>query len=420
MDLINNLIFTALNNVGSFGPLQPEFVSLPTVLNGPPVPQNKGTYFGYNIDVIEEFCSFDDSDFIDSAIQKHWNDLVFGRNYTDAAATTVFTSFKSNTSGDLIPLYHMIYAYLVENTRIAQIFERLIFLFMHDEKLNKATTPDNRIAFQWIINTENLFFKNLPSSSYRNISSMVRLFPDATRRNAYFRLFGMDLAFGDLQSNAPVTFHKAEFNNQSFIVLFESFLSEIWQAYTNAKNQIGPNTTDMIHIVDTGQKLQEMLMSRRTTESTFANYRYFNLSREEYASVVMMSWLFEVVSYDSPVVNFLRCNGTTPGERLSNIGKRVGVPAHSKSEGLLDIAPPMNTLLRRIELGDYSSEGTVTDIVLAQVNSGPTDPPRLALNDLLLIINNWEKATGHKIKNPQVSVNGSVKVDRRVPSPSMS
>jgi hypothetical protein len=176
----------------------------------------------------------------------------------------------------------------------------------------------------------------------------------------------------------------------------------------------------MIHIVDTGQKLQEMLMSRRTTESTFTNYRYFNLSREEYASVVMMSWLFEVVSYDSPVVNFLRCNGTTPGERLTNIGKRVGIPAHGKSEGLLDIAPPMNTLLRRIELGDYSNEGTVTDIVLAQVNSGPTDPPRLALNDLLLIINNWEKATGHKIKNPQFAVNGSVKVDRRVPSPSMS
>lgn len=419
MDLINNLIFTALNNVGSFGPLQPQFVQLPSILNGPPVPQNRGTYFSYNIDIIEEFCSFDDSDFIDNAIQKHWNDLAFGRNYTDGG-TTVFTSFRNNVNNDLVPLYHMIYAYLVENTRIAQIFERLIFLFMHDEKLNKATTPENRIAFQWIINTENLFFKNLPNSSYRNISSMIRLFPDATRRNAYFRMFGMDLAFGDLQSNAPVTFHKAEFNNQSFIAMFESFLSEIWQAYTNAKNQMGPNTTDMIHIVDTGQKLQEMLMSRRTTEATFNNYRYFNLSREEYAAVVMMSWLFEVVAYDSPVINFLRCNGTTPGERLSNIGKRVGVPAHSKSEGLLDIAPPMNTLLRRIELGDYSNEGTVTDIVLAQVNSGPTDPPRLALNDLLLIINNWEKATGHKIKNPQAVVNGTVKVDRRVPAPAMS
>lgn len=414
MDLINNLIFTALHPIApkNYGPIDYDLMNLPDWVNLDLI-QMDG-FYSFHRTVVEKFCSLDDSDYIDLAIQKHWSDMVLGRNYTLSTGTVV-SAFKPGSS--LIPPYHLIYAYLVENTRISQIFEKLIFLMMHDEKLGKPTP----VPFQWIVNTENLFFKDLPASSYRNIRSMVRLYPDATRRNAYFRLFGMDLAFGDIETNGPVNFFKAQFNNQPFIVLFESFLSEIWQAYTNVKNEVGPNTTDMFHIVDTAQKIREMLMSRRTNESTFDNYRYFNLSKEEYAAVVMMSWLFEIISYNSPVVTFLGCDGNTPGERLHNIGKKVGIPAHSKSEGLLDIAPPMNTLLRRIELGDYSRETTVTDIITSQSKSLPQgDPNRNALNDLLLIINNWEKATGHKIKNPQSVLNGTVKIDKKMLTPSMS
>lgn len=412
MDLINNLIFTALNNVRGFGPLNPDFFPLVPPFNPVPSPVNRGSYFSYNINVVEEFCAIDSSKFIDDAIQKHWADMVTTPAISYAAGPDTFTFFNS-PSHPLIPPYHLIYSYLVENTRIAQIFERLIFLYTHDEKINKATTPVNRIAFQWIMNTESLFFKSLRNDSYRNITSQVRLSPDATRRNIYFRLFGMDLAFGDINSNAPVNFYKAEFNNQPFIVLFEKFLSEIWQAYTNARNQVGPNSTDLFSITDTAQKLQEMLMSRRTTETDFTNYRYFNLSKEEYSSAVMMSWLYEVISYDSPVIQFLRCNGGTPGERLINIGLKVGIPAHSKSEGLLDIAPPMNTLLRRMELGDFNppNEAQVRRIIESQIPGSPASASeRQSLTDLLLIINNWEKATGHKIKNPEARITGSVRL----------
>lgn len=427
MDLINNLLFASRNTTYSvsvdlngrivvkdnFPPVNPDFTSLADLLKSPR-PFNRGSFHAYNIATIEEFCSTDDPDFLEKTIQKHWADITDGRSYTDtpppfSGSTIFFSRFRGNATetnalGDLVPPYHLIYAYLVENTRCVQIFEKLIYLYMHDEKLNKATTTDNRKAFQWMINTENLFFKHLSNTSYRNIKSDVRQSPDATRRNAYYRMFGMDLAFGDPVSNSPVNYYKAEFNNQHFIVLFERFLSEVWQAYVNASNTSGANTTDMFTIVDTAQKIQEMLMARRTTETNFNNYRYFNLSREEYASVVMMSWLYEVVSYDSPIVGFLRCNGNTPGERLINIGNKVGLPAHSKSEGLLDIAPPMNTLLRRIELGDYNQgNGTeVENIIKSQKNNLPQiDPRRRALDDLLLIINNWEKATGHRIKNPE-------------------
>lgn len=413
MDLINNLVFTSLHNVGGFAALsQNYYLADPLLLPGT-APVNRGTFYSYNTPIIEAMASADDPEYIENAVQKHWADMVMGRNYIDGGGNVVTNFVDPVLPNNLIPPYHMVYAYLVENTRIAQIFERLIYLFMHDEKLKKVTPiaagNANRTVFQWIMNTENLFFKNLANNSYRNIVSQVRVSADATRRNAYYRMLGMDLAFGDITSNTTVNFFKAEANNQPFIVLFEKFLTEIWQAYTNARNAVGPNTTDMFVIIDTAQKLQEMLMSRRTTETTFNNYRYFNLSKEEYASVVMMAWLYEVVSYDSPIVQFLRCNGNTPGERLINIGNKVELPAHSKSEGLLDIAPPMNTLLRRIELGDYNNEITVTTIIRSQVNNLPVNNPnRMALNDLLAIINNWEKATGHRIKNPEANFNGKI------------
>jgi len=432
MDLINNLVYTALHKVGNSEKLKSNYIDLPAELDPVPTPRSRPGFYAYNMNVIEEFCAFDDSDFIENAIQKHWADIIQMRNYPPSTDIPVvgeppfppFYSSFTNSSGKLLPPYHLIYAYLVENSRIAQIFERLIHLYMHDEKLNKATTSQNKLAFKWIMNTESLFFSNLSNTNYRNIKTQVRENPESTRRNAYFRMFGMDLAFGDLQANAQVNYYKAEFNNQPFIILFEKLLTEIWQAYTNASNFSGANTTDMFVIVDTAQKIQEMLMSRRTTETDFTNYRYFNLSREEYASVAMMSWLYEVISYDSPLIQFLRCNGGTPGERLINIGNKVGIAAHSKSEGLLDIAPPMNTLLRRIEMGDYNDQEDVELIIRSQVNPavvGVEDHHRQALKELLQIINNWEKATGHRIKNPEASFNGKIVVPTNgVKTPAMN
>lgn len=420
MDLINNLIFAALNKTVKVTGGTPEeypelslrFIRNPFNPKPSPVPSPEGDYFYYEIvPVVQKFCSIEDSEFIEDAIQKHWSDFVDQRDYALDPPTNskVVSYFK-------YPPYHLIYAYLVENTRIAQIMEKLIYLYVHDEKLTKATTSDTSQAFQWIVNTENLFFKSLRNTSYRNVTSQVRSSQDAIRRNAYFRMFGMDLAFGDPVSNAPVNFHKAEHNNQPFILLFEKFISEIWQAYINVNNTSGQNTTDLSEIADTANKLEELLMSRRTSIKTFTEYRYWNLSREEYASVVMMSWFYEAISYDSPLVKFLRCNATTPGERLINIGNKVGIPAHSKSEGLLQIAPPMNTLLRRIELGEYSVDANVKEIVESQKNiPNKNDPRRLALDDLLLIINNWEKATGHKIKTQGASLNGTVRVDQNIP-----
>ena len=226
-------------------------------------------------------------------------------------------------------------------------------------------------------------------------------------------MFGMDLAFGD-QNNNSYPYVRAEFSNSTFIGLFENFLIEAWRGFSNANNTSGQNTTDTEHIEELARRLQELMMSRRTTELDFTNYRYFNLSAEEYSSYMFMYWLFFIISFDSPVVDFLNCNANTPGERLINIGRKVGLPAHTKSIAILDIAQPMNLILRSMELGLFNNSNFIQRVLRSQSTINPIVNPTPQeidiLNNLLLIINNWEKATGHRIKNPEANISGTVRV----------
>src|SRR6185503_15211711 len=98
MDLMNNLVFTALNSVGGFPALTPKFFALrsPLVPNLQPVQTQN--FFHFDINEIEEFSASDDPEFVEGSIQKHWADMVSKRNYADA--TNTFSSFA-------IPPYHL-------------------------------------------------------------------------------------------------------------------------------------------------------------------------------------------------------------------------------------------------------------------------------------------------------------------------
>jgi hypothetical protein len=438
MDTLDNLIYTARNEsnyptpgggVQKYLPLTSNIDNPTLDFNGVPVnafptPNPAITNFFYPDMARVSFAVFRDTNLIEDSMEKHWFDIANRLSYTNNPSNgiflngnfigpvnlpapinnvTVFNSFFN-------PPYHLIFSYLIENTRIVQIFEKLFAMILYDEKLTKVSSS---IAARWLDNTEKLFFKSISNHKPRNIAGQLRTSDEATRRNAYYRMFGMDLAFGDAQTNTPSNYIKSDFFNSSFIVLFESFLREIWQAYTNARNTSGANTTDMQQIADIAQKLQELLMSRRTTQLTLNGYADQNLSYVEYSSTVLMSWLFFIISADTPVVSYLNSHANTPGERLLNIGRRVGLPAHNKSEAILDIAAPMGATLRSIELGDFNNDQWVNQIIRSQVTV-PIPPPLQVqagiLNNLLIIINNWEKATGHRIKNPEANITGTVRV----------
>jgi len=415
MDIIDNLIYATFNSP-LIGPvnINSDYINM---LPPPVAPTNVGLpgdpVFVYNGADKMNYCSFQDPDVVETSIIRHWYDVNSQVNY-DAGGVVLpggapsgdrYSTFEQSST------YHLMFAYLTENTRMLQILERLIEKYLYDEEFGIA---DNPVAFNWIQNTERLFFKNSNQRS-ANIRSLIRPSADASRRNAYWRMFGMDLAFGDINSdsNSTIPYIKARSSNQQFVPLFEKYLAEIWQAYINARNTSGANSADINILTDLATDLQELLWARRGNIGT-NTYSNLNLSREEYSSVLMTSWFMFVIADDSPVVQFLNCQSSTIGERLHKIGVKVGIPAHSKSQSLFEMASAASNILRRVEEGGIlDDQGRMTDILtsLDPLNPGTDDNVNF-MTDLLTIINNWEKATGHKIKNPEANITGTVRVQQ--------
>ena len=403
MDILDHLIYTATNTTRAIPPILSDYLAAPFS----PAPVNPILFTdSYTTAERENFVLCQDTAVVEKAIQKHWFDMSNGPVSNPTYGNFFDPAFP--------PPYHFIYAYMIENTRIAQIMERLIMLYQQDEILGIAGPGivANQNAFQWISNTENLFFKQLSNHHHRNIAGQVRPNYDNNRRNAYYRMFGMDLAFGE--ASQPYT--KALSSNGQFIMLFEQFLAEAWQAYINARNTSGANSTDYQRLVDIVTKLRQMLMARRGANGNInlGEYRYMNLSREEYSSVLMMSWFFFMVSYNaSPLVTFLGCQANTAAERLIKIGRKVNIDAHGQSQGLIDMAGPANAILRAIEAGAFEVPGWLQGSIESQKPGSTASPEQsAALIDLLTIINNWEKTTGHRIKNPEANITGILKVQQ--------
>ena len=66
---------------------------------------------------------------------------------------------------------HLIYAYMIENTRVYEIFRRAVYEFMHGEKIGTPTDQSQ----QWLRNTEELFSRTARRfSSARSTATSVR------------------------------------------------------------------------------------------------------------------------------------------------------------------------------------------------------------------------------------------------------
>lgn len=285
--------------------------------------------------------------------------------------------------------HHLMYAYLVENTGIERITRRLLQLALHGESLGSISESGH----QWLRTTEDLFYRDGTSSLIPSVSSWVRPDPRATRRNAYHRMFGVDLNHGG-DDGRPFAYERAETSNAEFIATFEAFLREVWAAYTNATNTSGPKTTDKAAIAELAARMSQMLNDRR---------QHGNLTREEYTSVCTMAWLHLTVygygTANAPIVVDLKCEASSPEERLRKLGERVGVPAHGKARSLFLLAERVSALLIEIEQERFSDAAEVD--VLFDPAVGPDTS-----SDMLTIINHWHTATGRNLKASPVQVSG--------------
>jgi hypothetical protein len=148
---------------------------------------------------------------------------------------------------------HLIYAYLIENTRIYDIFRRVIHEYRHGERLGVPLASSQH----WLRNTEELFFRDPAPFTINSVTSYVRPDQGATRRNAYYRMFGMDLNHG-MDDNKPYPYEKPDAANREFVSTFEEFLREVWIAIANANNETGMNPKDDAGILNLAIQLKNM------------------------------------------------------------------------------------------------------------------------------------------------------------------
>ena len=281
------------------------------------------------------------------------------------------------------PWDHLAYAYVLESTRIVQILKRIVRAYRSGESLG-IPSPD---TLRWCDATEALLFgAGNPLSAWLSTST-VRPDPEAIRRNAYWRMFGLDLSFGTEDENAPA-FEKAAAANTGFTALFEELLFELWQAVSNERNLVGVNKSDNDRIFRISEQLRFVLSSRRQNGL---------LRREELAAVTALGWAELTVSFDSPIVQDLVAKGSSSSERLRIMGERVGMTPHSKSAAFFSMATEISVLLRTIEAGTVSN----TDLawVLYALPSSTSAGPRPIGVETRRVITEWAAATGKNLKD---------------------
>jgi hypothetical protein len=301
------------------------------------------------------------------------------------------------TTGNIVPQTnwdHLIYAYLVENTRIFDIFSKVLETYMLTERLE---TPSFATQ-QFLRNTEYLISDGLPTMVWTS-ASRLRRDEIANRMTAYYGMFGLDLAHAQ-QLSVQHPYEKPAAANRDFIPTFEAFASEVWQGIQNAKNTSGVNTTDDEAISTAARRMFDMMATRRLGG---------NLSREEFRAVAIMSWLHLAIMYDSPVVQDLKANASSPELRLQKIAERVGMSAHIKTKPLLDLSQAFSFLLQSIETGVYNTPAS-TKVLYAPLGS-------VVETNAEIVIDQYYLATGRNLKASHVAVTERRTAPRLPPAP---
>ena len=296
----------------------------------------------------------------------------------------IATRVQGEPAGGGVRFDHLGYAYMVATTRIIPVFRRLVHELLHGEKLG---VPREETQL-WVRNAELLLGPPPPWFSITSVTSAIRPSIETIERQAYYRLFGMDLNHGN-DDNSPYPYVKAAAANTQFVKTFEELLGEVWQGFINRSTTSGANPTDDAKIEDLARQLNNQLLDRR---------KFGNLSREEFYLVAVMSWFhLTVEQVNLPIIKDLRAEGTTAEQILFAIARMVGLPANGLADHYFQIADPFSAVLNAIETGTLQKEGA------ARAFYDPTAPNQLA-DRMNTIITHWSAITGHDVKAGKVAV----------------
>lgn len=275
---------------------------------------------------------------------------------------------------------HLIYAYVIENTRIFEVFRRLLNKYAHGGEL-ETPSPAGQLFWR---NLEYLIYGDALPSMVWTTSSHVRRDEQSERCLLYYWMFGIDLSHAP-QIAGEHPYEKPAASNREFIPTFEAFGREVWRGIVNARNTSGVNDTDSRVIANLAERIYDMMQSQRQAGDK---------SRQELRAIALMSFLHLAVLYDSPVVQDLRAEASSPEIRLQKMAERVGMSAHPKSKALFDLASPFSKLMQSIETGKYNTAAN-TPLLYAQ---NPPNPPTPIARNAEDVIDQYTLATGHDLK----------------------
>jgi len=284
-----------------------------------------------------------------------------------------------------LPWEHLIYAMLVENTGVLEICAEIVRRYAVGETLETPSIETEH----WLRATEELFFREPPLFNIAGITSSLRPDLRISRRNAYWRLFGIDLAhplppgYGAPSGGEPQWKRDTGVFNHRFRSVWLEFLREVWIGIENLKNLAGAKPTDDAYIAELARLLSDMLGMRR---------RGGQLAREEFVHVTWLSWFHLTVEYNTPIVVDLKAQGpeSDPADRLVKLGQRVGITAPPHAREYFQLADLMSPLLRFIELGAFNDSSNSLLLYDVSQQTG---------RDMNRIIDLWQMATGDRVKD---------------------
>jgi hypothetical protein len=297
---------------------------------------------------------------------------------------------------------HLIYAYLIESTGAFEIFGEVVRRLVAGETLGTLSVE----GATWLRATEELFFRDPPLFSITGVVSEARPYARVARRNAYWRMFGLDLPHPvPLQRDG--TGGRQEWKdhvglgvNTDFQAKWAELLRQVYFGLVNNTNTSGPNPTDPSYVSFLCQTLGDMMLNRR---------RGGLLAREEFVYVTVLSWIDLTLETDTPIVRDLKAEATSPADRLSMMAQRVGMAPAARSRELFELAPLMSAVLRAIELGSFDDPTAASALY--------EDGTPLS-EDMRDLIDLWQSASGVQIKEvPGVSGADRVGQPLRTPSP---
>jgi len=302
-----------------------------------------------------------------------------------AAITVLGQMFRPSRRGLIpTPWLHLMYAYLVENTRAFEVFTRVLEGSLTDEPFGTLSDP----SFRWLRITEDLFFRDGPSSLITSITSTVRRDNRSTRCNAYHRMFGIDLNHGASDGGA-YPYVKAQTTNVDFVRSLQELLRELWRGFINVSNTSGPRTTDDTNIQELITKLRTMMTERRLSGAAVGQGRA-NLAREEFVAVATMEWFEMALDSDIPIVADLKASGDQPEDRLRKLGERVKLLSHARSRNFFQLARRLPRLLREIEEKEWEAR-PIAELYNPNASNNESDRTNQ-------IVNHWSIATGVDLK----------------------